>query len=188
MSAGNNRQCPRNYLQHSCISCNLATETSRSDRAMKSTIELLKARGLRRTTARETILHLLAKAGRPLSHQDILRRKGSRSFDRVTVYRTLETLQRAGLLHRIQGTDGAWRFCTHGEGPTGDCAGNHIHFLCSKCDQMSCLPEQPLPWVEAPAGAIIRSKQLVVHGLCAACVSRKNVVGRKARVPRSQRS
>ena len=146
---------------------------------MKKTTELLKTSGLRRTTAREAILQLLANAGRPLSHQDILkRRKGTESFDRVTVYRTLETLQQVGLLHRIQGTDGTWRFCRHNSEYPGKCAGNHIHFLCSKCDRMSCLPEQPLPWVAAPAGATIHSKQLVVHGLCAVCVAEKKAVGK----------
>lgn len=140
---------------------------------MKVTTQLLKKNGLRRTAAREAILQLLTNAGRPLSHQDILKRRRTGSFDRVTVYRTLETLQEAGLLHRIQGTDGTWRFCRHKYGSPGKCAGNHIHFLCSRCDQMSCLPEQPLPWVSPPAGASIHSKQLVVHGYCAACVAKE---------------
>jgi Fur family ferric uptake transcriptional regulator len=140
---------------------------------MKTTVHLLKKSGLRRTAAREAILQLLAEARQPLSHQDILKKgKGAKYFDRVTVYRTLGTLQKAGLIHRIQGMDGIWRFCRHRYEPDGQCAGNHIHFLCSRCDQMSCLPEQPLPWVSAPAGASIHSKQLVVHGQCAACISR----------------
>lgn len=149
---------------------------------MKETTQLLETNGLRRTIAREAILQLLTDARRPLSHQDILkRRKGTASFDRVTVYRTLETLQEAGLLHRIQGMDGSWRFCRHKSESTGKCAGNHIHFLCSRCDQMSCLPEQPLPWVAAPAGATIHSKQLVVHGHCAACVAKEKVIGKNLR-------
>jgi len=145
---------------------------------MATTTELLKRKGLRRTAARERILQLLTDAGRPLSHQDILKRKGAESFDRVTVYRTLDTLQDSGLLQRIQGTDGVWRFCRHKSESTGKCAGNHIHFLCSRCDQMSCLPEQPLPWVAAPAGATIHSKQLVVHGHCAACVAKEKAIGK----------
>jgi Fur family transcriptional regulator, ferric uptake regulator len=142
--------------------------------AAKKAAKLLEGVGLRRTIAREVILRHLAGASRPLSHPEILRKlQGDGSFDRVTVYRTLGTLQEAGLLHRIQGTDGAWRFCVHRSQASGRCAGNHIHFLCSRCDQMTCLPEQTLPWVTAPAGATIHSKQLVVHGHCAACISRE---------------
>jgi Fur family ferric uptake transcriptional regulator len=135
---------------------------------METTGQILKKHGLRRTIAREAILQLLTRARRPLSHQDILKhRKMLGSLDRVTVYRTLETLLEAGLLHRIQGTDGVWRFCRHESAEK--CGGNHIHFLCSACNQMSCLPEQPLPWISAPEGATIHSKQLVVYGYCAAC-------------------
>jgi|WetSurMetagenome_2_1015567.scaffolds.fasta_scaffold10790_4 Fur family transcriptional regulator, ferric uptake regulator len=141
---------------------------------MKLSTQLLKKNGLRRTAAREFILKLLADAQRPLSHHDILEKgKGKTGFDRVTVYRTLETLQNKGLLHRIQGMDGTWRYCRHRSESPGECAGNHIHFVCSKCDRMFCLPEQPLPWISAPPGAIIHSKQLVVHGYCAACEAKE---------------
>jgi Fur family ferric uptake transcriptional regulator len=146
---------------------------------MKLSSQLLKESGLRRTAAREAILKLLADAQHPLSHHDILKKgKGKTCLDRVTVYRTLETLQNKGLLHRIQGLDGTWRYCRHRSDSPGECAGNHIHFLCSKCDQMSCLPEQPLPWIKAPAGATIHSKQLVVHGHCAACVAGEKAIGK----------
>jgi Fur family transcriptional regulator, ferric uptake regulator len=135
--------------------------------------QLLQQKGLKRTAAREAILQLLDDAGHPVTHQDIIKTvKGRTYLDRVTVYRTLETLYQKGLLHRIQGIDGTWRFCRHRYDSTGKCGGNHIHFMCSTCKQMSCLPEQPLPWVAAPAGAVIRSKQLVVHGFCAGCTSR----------------
>ncbi len=153
---------------------------------MKPTTQVLRENGLKSTAAREAVMQLLGDAGRPLSHQDILKKAtGKACLERVTVYRTLETLQRKGLLHRIQGTDGTWRFCMHRSESSGECAGNHIHFLCSQCGQMSCLPEQPLPWVSAPAGAIIHSKQLVVHGLCAACVARERASGKHRRIARS---
>jgi Fur family transcriptional regulator, ferric uptake regulator len=148
---------------------------------MKTSTQLLKNKGLKRTAAREAILQLLAEAGRPLSHQDIIKQgRGELYFDRVTVYRTLDTLQKKGLLHRIQGIDGTWRFCRHRSASSDECAGNHIHFLCSRCDQMSCLPEQPLPWVSAPPGATIQSKQLVVHGYCAACAAEEKAKAKKS--------
>jgi len=137
----------------------------------------LKKAGLRCTQAREAVLRVLEKAERPLSHQEVLKELKTGDFDRVTVYRTLETLQTTGLLHRIQGTDGIWRYCGHKTPAGGGCLGNHIHFLCSRCGRMSCMPEQPLPWITAPKGAKILSKQLVVHGLCAACAPKKRAGG-----------
>ena len=117
------------------------------------------------------MLQVLDESARPLSHQELASHPQVGPLDRVTLYRTLATLQAAGLLHRIQGVDGVWRFSAHGTG-TGTCGGNHLHFLCLECHAMSCLPEQALPWVRAPEGAQVFGKQLVVYGLCAACASR----------------
>jgi Fur family ferric uptake transcriptional regulator/Fur family zinc uptake transcriptional regulator len=114
------------------------------------------------------VLELLARADRPLSHQEITSDPQVRSLNRVTLYRTLSALQKAGLLHRVKGVDGVWRFCGNRE-RAGRCAGNHVHFLCLACNQMSCLPEQPLPWIDPPEGAEVFGKQLVVYGRCAAC-------------------
>jgi Fur family ferric uptake transcriptional regulator/Fur family zinc uptake transcriptional regulator len=137
-----------------------------------ATDQLLDAAGLRRTKARALVLEMLNSVDRPLSHQEIAAAPDIGSLDRVTLYRTLTTLQRAGLLHRVQGVDGVWRFRGH-RTRTGKCGGNHIHFLCLECGRMSCLPEQSLPWVKEPEGAEVFGKQLVVYGLCATCKSEK---------------
>ncbi|MDD2806275.1 MAG: transcriptional repressor [Elusimicrobiales bacterium] len=123
---------------------------------------------IRITPARGAVLGALRKAARPLSHQELHGSLGARAFDRVTVYRALEALEAAGLLHRVHGPDGVWRFRSNPE-ETGACAGNHAHFLCSSCGKMACLTGQPLPWVKNPPGAVIVSKQYVAHGYCAAC-------------------
>ncbi len=139
---------------------------------MKKNKSLLNKTGLRKTKVREVILEILQKTGRPLSHQEIASKKAVISFDRVTIYRTLETLQKNGLLHKILGMDGVWRFCAHEIHTNKKCAGNHIHFLCRECNQMSCMPEQHLHWITPPKGATINSKQLVVHGICSKCNSK----------------
>ena len=134
--------------------------------------DLLKNAGLRRTEVREIVLMILKDAGRPLSHQEITSKKIVATFDRVTVYRTLESLQEVKLLHKVLGDDCVWRFCAHRDDNEKSCGGGHIHFLCRDCNQISCMPEQPLPWITAPKGAKIESKQLLVHGICAKCVSK----------------
>jgi len=134
-----------------------------------SVSQLLTSAGLRSTKARRCVLEILNQADRPLSHQEISNSPKTRGLDKVTLYRTLTSLQKAGLLHRVQGVNGVWRFggcAVH----KGNCSGNHSHFLCLTCNQMFCLPEQPLPWIVQPAGAEIYAKQLVVYGRCAQCV------------------
>ncbi len=136
-----------------------------------TTARLIRTVGLRCTRARRVVLEMLNRKDRPLSHQEIAAEAEIGSLDRVTLYRTLTTLLQVGLLHRIQDVNGVWRFRAHRAQP-GECGGNHIHFLCLECNQMYCLPDQSLPWVEKPEGAEVLGKQLVVYGRCAACKSR----------------
>jgi Fur family ferric uptake transcriptional regulator len=147
--------------------------------------QLLHKAGLRRTKARKVVLEVLNQVNRPLSHQEIASEPSIDRLERVTLYRTLTTLRQAGLLHRVRGVDGVWRFRGHRSKP-GKCGGNHIHFLCLECNQMFCMPEQPLPWVKEPEGAEVFGKQLVVYGHCAACKSRGK--GEDANAPRNSGS
>ncbi len=130
--------------------------------------EILTKAGVRPTHVRDAVLKRLYEAGCPLSHGEIAAHPGMKRYDRVTIYRTLYTLEGAGLVHTVQGIDGAWRFCAHPPDRTG-CPGNHPHFLCLKCGKMQCLTGQRLPWVEVPERVRVKGKQLVIYGICTAC-------------------
>jgi Fur family ferric uptake transcriptional regulator len=129
--------------------------------------DLFASKGLRRTAVRKTVLAVLTDRGRPLSHAELRRVIGAK-VDRVTLYRTLETLHRAGLVHQVLGEDGVWRYCSH-DPDTAACPGNHPHFLCLGCGQMVCLADQLLPHVKVPERYEVKGKQLVVFGFCDAC-------------------
>ena len=124
--------------------------------------------GLRRTRDRVQVQALLLEASRPLTHQELSRRLPD--MDRVTLYRVLDALEGGGLVHRIQGMDGSWRYRTHGE-ETAGCPGGHPHFLCLRCGRMFCLTDQALPRVEVPEGAVVQKKQFVATGFCTACAA-----------------
>jgi len=131
---------------------------------------LLRSASLRVTPVRLAVLGHLLKYGRPVSHADLWRRKKIRSFNRVTVYRTLLTLQSRTIVHAVQGTDGVWRYCAHALSRE-HCPGNHPHFVCKKCRRMSCLLGQTMPYVEVPEGTVVEAKQFVVYGICAECAA-----------------
>ena len=97
-------------MQLNCIYCPIAM--SRSDN-QATAHGLLQASSLRATPVRTAILAHLLKLGRPVSHGDLWKRKRIRAFNRVTLYRTLLTLQKNGIVHAVQGIDGVWRFCAH---------------------------------------------------------------------------
>jgi len=131
---------------------------------------LLSGASLRITPVRAVILSHLLRFGRPVSHAELWRRKKIRDFNRVTVYRTLLTLQGRGIVHAVQGTDGVWRYCAHALRQER-CPGNHPHFVCKKCRRMSCLLGQTMPYVEVPQGTVVEAKQFVVYGICAECAA-----------------
>jgi Fur family transcriptional regulator, ferric uptake regulator len=139
--------------------------------------ELLNGSGLRSTPARAAVLERLSAQGRPLAHGEIVTGRGAPALDRVTVYRTLHTLQDAGLVHRVQDRRGSWRYCARVRLARG-CPGDHVHFQCTRCGRMDCLERQPLPWVEGPAGAVVAGKQFLVYGLCPACARTERALGR----------
>ena len=136
--------------------------------------QTLKDYGIRLTKVREAVFLLLVKEARPLSHNEIISHSEISKFDRVTIYRTLEVFLEARLIHQVKGTDGGSRFGANFSDSHRKCTGDHIHFLCSVCNEMTCLPEQPLPWVNAPKGFEIQSKQLVVYGVCSVCHKKKS--------------
>lgn len=131
--------------------------------------DLLRAAGLRRTPARVAVLTRINALARPTSHADLQAVPELSDIDDITLYRTLATLVEAGLVHRVHGIDGVWRYCAQPQGRAG-CPGNHAHFLCTTCGGMTCLVDQPLPRVPVPAGAEVQGRHFVVHGRCAACV------------------
>lgn len=122
---------------------------------------------LRATWQRKAVLELLLEKGCPMSHGEVSAAL-TESLDRVTLYRTLQALTDAAIVHQVQGLDGAWRFCAHDTEASG-CPGGHPHFLCVSCGRMTCLTDQPLQHIEMPAGVEVKGKQLVVYGRCANC-------------------
>jgi Fur family ferric uptake transcriptional regulator/Fur family zinc uptake transcriptional regulator len=80
--------------------------------------ELLSKAKLRATHQRKVVLSLLIEKASPLSHSEISSML-TEPLDKVTLYRTLQTLKTYGIVHQVQGLDGVWRFCAHDPGRRG---------------------------------------------------------------------
>lgn len=135
-----------------------------------SVSDSLRAAGLRRTPARLAVFARVNALARPVSHAELQELPDIADVDDITLYRTLSALVEAGLLHRVHGIDGVWRYCAQPQGHPG-CPANHAHFLCTSCGAMACLLQQAMPRVDVPAGAVVHGRHFIVHGHCAACVA-----------------
>jgi Fur family transcriptional regulator, ferric uptake regulator len=128
---------------------------------------MLKAAKLYCTTGRVAILKVLLKAGKPLSHDQIARRSGKGRFDKVTIYRTLESLLKVGLVHNAFVDKRARHFELARHCTEHQC---HPHFTCTSCGQTHCLTDIFLPMAESPhRGFIIHRQQVRLEGLCPTC-------------------
>src|SRR5437868_9526308 len=133
---------------------------------METRIEdILRHNNLSVTDSRRKILNIFLTHQSALAHGDIERKAGEK-FDRVTVYRTLQTFVEKGIIHTIPTTDNSVRYalckddCT--EGHHHD---NHIHFICIKCGSTLCLADVTIPEVKLPKGFTFGETEVGVKGI-----------------------
>jgi Fur family transcriptional regulator, ferric uptake regulator len=131
--------------------------------------DILRKNQLSVTGSRKRILELFLMSNGALAHADIEKKTGEK-FDRVTVYRTLQTFLEKGIIHTIPTPDNTvlYALCQDdcSEGHHHD---NHVHFVCQQCGTTTCLPDVTIPEVKLPKGFLPEDFQMVVTGLCKGC-------------------
>src|SRR6218665_2377020 len=103
--------------------------------------DILRNNQLSVTSSRVKILELFLQHNGALAHGDIEKKTGEK-FDRVTIYRTLQTFMEKGIIHLIPTSDNNVRYAlckdNCSEGHHHD---NHVHFVCDTCGTTTCLEE-----------------------------------------------
>jgi Fe2+ or Zn2+ uptake regulation protein len=131
-------------------------------------LSLIKASGYRLTGPRYTVVDILTHTGKALTAQDIFEqaRKRYPSLGLVSVYRTLEKLERLGLIQRVHQPEKCQAYIAAFAG--------HEHLLvCRACgkvdffqgDDLSTLIEH----VELQSGYHVHEHWLQLFGVCADC-------------------
>lgn len=136
---------------------------------METQLDILKRNGLSVTEGRKKILELFLETEGALAHADIEKNTDA-AFDRVTVYRTLQTFVDKGIIHQIPTTDNSilYALCRHNcaQGHHHD---NHVHFICDSCDKTICLDDVTVPAVKLPDGFEPSHAAMIVSGVCSDC-------------------
>jgi Fur family ferric uptake transcriptional regulator len=133
------------------------------------TDSILKTNQLSITGSRQKILNLFLNSPGALSHGDIEKKAGTQ-FDRVTVYRTLQTFLDKGIIHTIPRPDNLIHYALCKENcSAGHHLDNHIHFICQSCGNTVCLDAVAIPDVQLPKGFIASRMEMQVSGTCAKC-------------------
>jgi len=128
---------------------------------------ILKSAKLYCTAGRLAVVKVLLKAENALRQDQIAKRLGKNQFDKVTIYRTLETLAKAGIVHKAFVEDRARHFELAHNCTDTQC---HPHFTCTNCGRTHCLTKMSLPKTgNRHKGFVIHRQQTLLEGLCPAC-------------------
>jgi len=139
---------------------------------MKNEItEILKRNQLSVTESRCKILELFRNNNSALAHADIEKKTGEH-FDRVTIYRTLQTFVEKGIVHTIPTADNSvlYALCKD-ECTEGHHHDNHVHFICDNCGTTYCLENITIPAPTLPKGFTVKRTDVVASGICDKCAN-----------------
>jgi Fur family ferric uptake transcriptional regulator len=132
-------------------------------------IGMLRGCRLSVTASRRRILEMFLDKDSALSHHDI-EAGTSGSFDRVTVYRTLQTFLEKGLIHSVPSSDNVVRYALCKDAcEEGHHHDDHVHFVCDACGTTTCIDEVSIPSIRLPRGYRVRQIGMVVNGTCGRC-------------------
>ncbi|RME92990.1 MAG: transcriptional repressor [Verrucomicrobia bacterium] len=130
--------------------------------------------GLRFTAQRRHIYNtLLQKRDHPSAEEVFMRAKAEMpELSMATVYNTLDTLVKCGLIRQV----------THDRGPTRYCSNlqKHHHFYCNECNGVFDIdvdPETGEPEFHMPPGFTISHWEILFRGVCPECNAKKNGAG-----------
>lgn len=129
-------------------------------------VELLKNKGLKKTAQRVLLLNILKTRAVAMTEEDIKIEMGD-VYDRITFYRTVQTLIEVGIIHEIVVDNKTIKYalsdiCEQGK--------SHAHFFCKKCRSVTCLSGIPLNTkIESLSGYKVEEYDLLIKGLCNQC-------------------
>lgn len=130
--------------------------------------DILRRKHLSVTDSRRKILSLFLSSKDALAHGDIESKAGEK-FDRVTVYRTLQTFVEKGIIHTIPTADNSVRYALCRDCEEGHHHDDHVHFVCTNCGKTICLDDVVSPRIDLPEGYEAKTVQVVINGICKDC-------------------
>ncbi|MFK5882115.1 MAG: Fur family transcriptional regulator [Sulfurospirillum sp.] len=117
--------------------------------------KIIKGKNLKLTPARVEILEILIEQNKPISYDDI---KDGLSMDKATFYRNISKFEDNSIIRSFESNDKKRYFSLE--------QNFHPHFICTRCNTISCLSEKNLINLQG-----YKIESIIIKGLCPACLS-----------------
>lgn len=128
--------------------------------------DILKNNKLRKTSVRTEVLTQFQLVDYALSHQALEELLKEQGFDRVTLYRTLNSFEECDIIHKIVDSDGVARYALTKQNTIESA---HMHFECINCNEFFCIHNQKVPTFSVPKGFVLNSISVNAKGICSKC-------------------
>lgn len=129
--------------------------------------DLLAGRALKATPGRLELLSLIEQYNSAMPFSQIQARL--KKVDRVTLYRTIQSLLDKGIIHKAMTDDKETFYALCGTTCSShDHVHNHVHFKCNNCERISCEKLENEVTISLP-DFVIASTQIHLTGICRNC-------------------
>ena len=131
--------------------------------------ELLNSKSLKATRTRKDVLQEVVQNKKATPYSNI--QKAMRDTDRVTLYRTMETLLGNGIIHEAYRQDSEVYYAVCNSNCSNEKhVHQHLHFMCKQCETVSCIDikesiKPQLPDIQ------IEQFSISATGLCQNCLA-----------------
>jgi Fur family ferric uptake transcriptional regulator len=134
-------------------------------------VHLLKRARLRITEPRVALIQMLLKNHGPFTAEELYKQMTQNVCDLATIYRTLGSLEKAGMLKRCEFGDGSARYELFERNDH-----HHHHLICRSCKAISVLDDcelEEIDQIPKKRGFKEISHSLEFFGICPKCQAKK---------------
>ena len=137
------------------------------NRTSKDAELILSKNGISRTKFRTNLLNLFFDSNKSLSVDEIMD-FFENSINKVTVYRSLNSFEDKGLIHKVPDSNNHKRYSLCNEKLNIN-SHNHGHFICYSCSQTFCLDSIKSPDLTTLKDYDVKELKLIIEGYCKEC-------------------
>lgn len=132
--------------------------------------DILQQYSIRPTANRILMYRFLRNSEVAVTLNDI--ESGFDKSDRTTLYRTIKTFEKSGIVHQIDDGTGLAKYALEESRlKPGKPQDLHLHFHCNNCQATICLTDTKIPHISLPEGYLTEDMNLVLKGICDKCNS-----------------